>query len=104
MVLLNSIVYKCKDVKSAIQYERETLIIEIIINALNNKELELKSKRKEYVNRENLIVKSKFNPKIGNSNKKIGYKEKENFRGKMNDKKCFYCQEGHFIKDLSKRT
>lgn len=46
VVLLNSFGDIYVDVKSAIEYGRETLTTDIIICALRNKELELKSERK----------------------------------------------------------
>lgn len=56
----------------------------------------------------NLMVKSKFNPKNVNFNKKPEHKKKGNFKDKMKmktkGKKCFYCLgDGHFIKDCPKR-
>ncbi|CAA2996849.1 Hypothetical predicted protein [Olea europaea subsp. europaea] len=110
VVLLNLISDKYKDVKNAIKYGRETLIIDVIINALRNKELELKFEKRESVSGENLMVKSKPNPnpKMANFNKKPGHKKKVNLKDKMKNKtkgkKYFYClSEGHFIKDYHKR-
>jgi hypothetical protein len=106
VVLLNSIGDKYKDVKSAIEYGRDTLTTEIIINALRTKELELKSDRKESSSGLNLMVKSKFNPRNNYANKKFGHKKKGNQKDKMKikGKNCFYCQEErHFIRDCPKR-
>lgn len=108
VVLLNSINDMYKDVKNAIEYGRETLTTDVIINALRNKELELKCDRKESINGENLMAKTKTNLKTMNFIKKPGHKKKVNPQDKMKmktkGKKCYYClNEGHFIKNCPKR-
>ncbi|XP_022881005.1 uncharacterized protein LOC111398320 [Olea europaea var. sylvestris] len=57
VILLNSISERYKDIKVALEYGRDELTTEIIINALKNKALEIKSDTKESHSGDTLMAK-----------------------------------------------
>ncbi|XP_022895327.1 uncharacterized protein LOC111409515 [Olea europaea var. sylvestris] len=59
VVLLNSISDRYRDLKNALKYGRDNLTIDIIINTLRNKVLELKSDSINHQSGENLLLKGK---------------------------------------------
>lgn len=60
MVLLNSISDKQRDLKNAMECGREELTTNIIINALKNRVLELKSESINNQNGDNLLIEGKM--------------------------------------------
>lgn len=65
MILLNSISDRHKDLKNALEYEKDKLTIDIIINDLRNRVLALKSDSINHQSGENLLIKGK---NVGKSN------------------------------------
>lgn len=78
VVLLNSISDRHKDLKNALEYGRDKLTTDIIITALRNRVLELKSESTNKQYGENLLIKSKI---VGRSNfhSKFSNKPKKKF-------------------------
>lgn len=84
-----------RDLKIALEYGRDELTTDIIINALRNRVLELKSDSINHQSRENLLLKGKnvgksnFHSKFQNDPKKRN-NDKMKSKTKANGKKCFW--------------
>lgn len=94
VILLNSLLEKYKEVKSTINYDRDSLTLDIVLDSLRSKELELRIEKKKTTalytkNRQLKGQQSKQNRQNSRANQKGNQKEKE----KMT---CNYChKEGH---------
>ena len=97
MILLNAIPDIYKEVKNAIKYGRDTLTLEIVIDSLRSKEMELKHE-KRHGELHMIRGRSQSKNQEGGNKKKGRSRFKSKNRGK--GKKCYGCGKiGHFIKD-----
>lgn len=107
VVLLNSISDRYRDIKIALEYGREDLTIDIIINALRNKALEIKLEAKD--NGDTLMIRGKGHSKPsyhfkGFNENKSRWGDKNKSKNAAKGKKYFHCGKlGHFIKDCYKK-
>lgn len=98
VILLNSLPEKYKEVKSAIKYGRDSLALDIVLDSLQSKELEMKTEKKES---EALFTKSKLGKNQYHKIQKHQNKYEKKGNGKDKDKlTCNYChKEGHLKYD-----
>ncbi|KAA0059776.1 Retrovirus-related Pol polyprotein from transposon TNT 1-94 [Cucumis melo var. makuwa] len=91
VILLNSLLETYREVKVAIKYGRDSLTMNIVLDALKTRNLEIK---KEHKDRELLVAKGRID--------KMSWKGKEKSstrKSKGEGRKCFFChKEGHFKK------
>ncbi|CAH9119673.1 unnamed protein product [Cuscuta europaea] len=106
IVLLNAIPDSYNDVKSAIKYGRDDITLDIVINGLRSKELDLKHSRSHHrESGEALFVRGRSksrsrNPKKDNHDK--GNRQPGKKRFKSRKRVCYNCgNPGHFIKDCT---
>lgn len=109
VVLLNSISDRRKVIYINLEYDREELTIGIMISALRNKSLVVKTESSNSQNRDILLAKCKvfgksnYQSKSFNENKKQ-WSDKNKFQNNVKGKKCHYCGKlCHFAKDYYKK-
>ena len=110
IVLLNVIPDSMSDVKSAIKYGRDSITLDIVVNSLKSKELDLKQSAGGKESGEVMHVRDRpqgrsnvqKNASFGDS-KKDSHFVKNRSKSRSNVRKCFNCHEfGHVIKDCPK--
>jgi len=97
VILLNVIPDIYKEVKNVIKYGRDTLTLEIVIDSLRSKEMELKHE-KRHGEVHMMIGRSQSKNQEGGGKNKGRSRSKSKNRGK--GKKCYGCGKiGHFFKN-----
>ncbi|KAL5567516.1 hypothetical protein UlMin_024091 [Ulmus minor] len=89
VILLNALPDSYSNLKDAMEYGRDTLTSEIIINSLRSKELDLKMKRKISTNGEGLFVRGR---RIAKKNQKGDYLKR--IRDEKNNPKNYDSDNG----------
>ena len=90
VILLNSLPETYQEVKTTIKYGWDSLTIDILLDALKARHLEIK---KERIDRELLMARARSDKK--------SWKDKEKsfmMNSKGEARKCFLCHKGHFKK------
>ncbi|CAH9069282.1 unnamed protein product [Cuscuta europaea] len=91
IALLNAIPDSFGDVKSAIKYGRDNVTLDIVVNGLKSKELDLKQMGEGRKFEEVMHVRGRENNRRHRS------------KSRSNSRRCYYCHEsGHFIRDCLK--
>ena len=112
VVLLNAIPDSYNDVKSAIKYGRDTITLDIVVNGLKSKELDLRqngggsssSRGSDEVMhvRGRTENRSNYQKHDNNSKKNQGNGKR---RSKSRKRKCYNCGDpNHFVKDCPKKN
>ncbi|CAH9141104.1 unnamed protein product [Cuscuta epithymum] len=108
IVLLNAIPDSYNDVKSAIKYGRDDISLDVVVNGLRSKELDLRHSRgsnsQSRDSGEALFVRGRSKSRSRNHKKGNNDKNKNNDpgkkRGKSKKRVCYNCgNSSHFIKD-----
>ncbi|KAL8553934.1 hypothetical protein ACS0TY_002262 [Phlomoides rotata] len=109
VVLLNAIPDSYNDVKSAIKYGRDNVTLDIVVNGLKSKELDLRqhgSSKGEVMHvrgRSKTRYQNKKHVENGQGSKGNGNKARSKSTTKT--RKCFKCHEpGHMIKDCPQKN
>ena len=112
IVLLNAIPDSFNDVKSAIKYGRDSVTLDIVVNGLKSKELDLRhSGMGKQSGGEVMHVRGRpqgrsspqKNVSNGSSGKKSNSASKSRSKSRSSARKCYNCHEsGHFVKDCPK--
>lgn len=99
VILLNSLLKKYKEIKCAIKYGRDTLSLDVVLNSLRSKELELRTDKKDT---EALYVKNKHNKgQTNKTNQHRRFNQKGNLNNSNDKQTCNYChKEGHLKYDF----
>ena len=109
IVLLNVIPDSFNDMKSAIKYGRDSVTLDIVVNGLKSKELDLRhSGMGKQSGREVMHVRGRpqgrsspqKNVSNGSFGKKSNSASKSRSKSRSSARKCYNCHEsGHFVKD-----
>ncbi|CAH9139773.1 unnamed protein product [Cuscuta epithymum] len=112
IALLNAIPDSYSDVKSAIKYGRDNITLDIVVNGLKSKELDLKQSRGSKNSGEVMHVRGRPQNRSHNKNyasngessfRKNSANRKGRSKSRSKARKCYNCHEfGHFIKDCPK--
>ncbi|KAL2250111.1 UNVERIFIED_CONTAM: hypothetical protein Sindi_2484800 [Sesamum indicum] len=117
IVLLNAIPDAYSDVKAAIKYGRDSVSLDIVVNDLKSKEIDLKTNRTSNNQHEVNSVRgrSKFRNSSNRHNSRSKSRNRNNNRSKsrntdysykddkVRERRCYNCGiKGHYIKDCRK--
>ncbi|MDO7987387.1 hypothetical protein OC713_02560 [Sweet potato little leaf phytoplasma] len=95
IILLNSLPESYSEVKTAIKYGRDSLTLDIVLNALRSRELEIKKTSRDG---EAHLTRGRPEKKVYKNNGNRGKSESSRGRSKSQGKtkRCYYChKEGH---------
>ncbi|KAL2252514.1 UNVERIFIED_CONTAM: hypothetical protein Sindi_0046100 [Sesamum indicum] len=115
IVLLNAIPDTYADVKAAIKYGRDSVSLDIVVNGLKSKEIDLKTNRPSNNHHEVNSVRgrsnfrnpnNRYNNRSKSRNKNRSKSRNKNYShkdDKLRERRCYNCGlKGHYIKDCRK--
>lgn len=99
ITLMNAIPDSYNDVKSAIKYGRDSASVDVIVNALKSKELDMSHGNG---NSGDKVMNVRGRPKSRSNEGNQKKRGKSRYKSRMKGRKCYNCQEiGHYAKQCT---